>query len=51
VAFLLYKLRKVFPDVVPGTMVTRLRESVLGRAAVYVPTADIQYVTARKEAS
>ena len=45
--FLAYKLRRVFPAL-PAALVERVRDSVLGTAAVYVPTADIRYVGARK---
>lgn len=47
VGFLAYKLRRVFP-VVPPALVDRVQRSALGRASMYVPTADIRYVTARK---
>jgi hypothetical protein len=46
VGFLLYKLGRVFPSV--GPVASRVQRSPLARAVVYVPTADIQYVTARK---
>jgi SAM-dependent methyltransferase len=46
--FLVYKLGRVFPGVVPARLVEQLRDSPLGTAAMYVPTADIRYVVARK---
>jgi 2-polyprenyl-3-methyl-5-hydroxy-6-metoxy-1,4-benzoquinol methylase len=45
--FLAYKLRRVFP-IVPLGLVERVRDSAFGTTAVYVPTADIRYVAARK---
>jgi SAM-dependent methyltransferase len=48
VGFLAYKLRKVFPGLVPASLVARVQKSPLGRASMYVPTADVRYVTARK---
>jgi SAM-dependent methyltransferase len=48
VGFLVYKLRKVFPGMVPATLVARVQRSALGRASMYVPTGDVRYVTARK---
>jgi 2-polyprenyl-3-methyl-5-hydroxy-6-metoxy-1,4-benzoquinol methylase len=46
--FLVYKLRRVFPDVVPAQLVERFRESSAARLSVYVPTLDVRYVAARK---
>jgi 2-polyprenyl-3-methyl-5-hydroxy-6-metoxy-1,4-benzoquinol methylase len=48
VGFLTYKLRRVFPDLVPQRLVSMVQDSLLGRASVYVPTRDIRYITARK---
>jgi len=48
VGFLAYKLRKVFPGLVPAALVARVQRSPLGRASMYVPTADVRYVAARK---
>lgn len=48
VGFLVYKLGRVFPGVIPQGLTRRVQQSPLGRAAMYVPTADIRYVTARK---
>jgi 2-polyprenyl-3-methyl-5-hydroxy-6-metoxy-1,4-benzoquinol methylase len=46
--FLMYKLRRVFPDVVPARLVDRFRASAAAALAVYVPTSDVRYVAARK---
>lgn len=46
--FLTYKLRRVFPDVVPARLVERFRESAAAALSVYVPTLDVRYVAARK---
>ncbi len=48
VGFLVYKLGRVFPGVIPHGLARRVQRSPLGRAAMYVPTADIRYVAARK---
>ena len=45
--FLAYKLRRVFPQV-PASLVSGVQRSPLASAAIYVPTADIRYVAARK---
>lgn len=45
--FLAYKLRRVFPQV-PARWVERVQQSRLSNAAIYVPTADIRYVTAQR---
>lgn len=48
VGFILYKLGRVFGPVVPARLTEQVRNSPVGRAAVYVPTADIRYVAAAK---
>jgi 2-polyprenyl-3-methyl-5-hydroxy-6-metoxy-1,4-benzoquinol methylase len=47
IGFLAYKLRRVFP-VLPEAFVAGVRKSPLGNATMYVPTADVRYVAARK---
>jgi 2-polyprenyl-3-methyl-5-hydroxy-6-metoxy-1,4-benzoquinol methylase len=47
VGFLAYKLRRVFP-VLPEAFVQGVRQSPLGAATLYVPTADVRYVAAKK---
>lgn len=51
VAFLIYKLGRVFPGLVPGGLADRVKRTPLGAASVYVPTLDVRYVTARKPAA
>lgn len=46
--FLAYKLGRVFPGLVPAPLTTLVQRSALGRATLYVPTADIRYVAARR---
>jgi 2-polyprenyl-3-methyl-5-hydroxy-6-metoxy-1,4-benzoquinol methylase len=46
--FLTYKLKRVFPRMVPAWTVRLMRVWPLGRLALYVPTLDIQYAAARK---
>jgi 2-polyprenyl-3-methyl-5-hydroxy-6-metoxy-1,4-benzoquinol methylase len=46
--FLVYKLRRVFPDVVPAKLVDRFGKSAAAALSVYVPTLDVRYVAARK---
>lgn len=48
VGFLIYKLDRVFPGWIPVRIAQRVQESQLGGAALYVPTADVRYVAARK---
>ncbi len=48
VAFLIYKLRRVMPALVPQFVAKGIRKTPLARAMVYVPTGDIQYAVARK---
>ena len=47
-AFLAYKARRVFPEVVPQRLVDWLRTSAIGRVCLYVPTGDVLYMAARK---
>jgi 2-polyprenyl-3-methyl-5-hydroxy-6-metoxy-1,4-benzoquinol methylase len=49
-AFLAYKARRVFPELVPQRLVDGLRHSALGKACLYVPTGDVLYMAARKRA-
>jgi SAM-dependent methyltransferase len=46
--FLSYKLQRVFPDLVPKSLVTLVQSSPLARLPLYVPTQDIRYIAARK---
>jgi len=48
VGFLVYKLQRVFPDIIPRRLSERVQKSAVAAGAVYVPTADVRYVTARK---
>jgi len=48
VGFLVYKLGRVFPGIVPPRLLHGIRQSALGSTPVYVPTSDIRYVAARK---
>jgi 2-polyprenyl-3-methyl-5-hydroxy-6-metoxy-1,4-benzoquinol methylase len=47
VHFLLYKLRRVFPELVSQALVDRLGRSRVGGLCLYAPTGDIQYLGAR----
>jgi 2-polyprenyl-3-methyl-5-hydroxy-6-metoxy-1,4-benzoquinol methylase len=49
--FLAYKARRVFPELVPDRLADALLAGRAGRAVVYVPTADIQYVAAKSVSS
>lgn len=46
--FLVYKLRRVLPALVPEALVNALGKSRVGRLPLYVPTHDIQYIVAQK---
>jgi 2-polyprenyl-3-methyl-5-hydroxy-6-metoxy-1,4-benzoquinol methylase len=46
--FAMYKLGRVFPGLVPARVLGPLQQSAWGAAALYVPTADIRYVAARR---
>ena len=47
--FLAYKLRRVFPELVPAWMVNRIRDGWLGQFSLYVPTQDIRYIISQKK--
>lgn len=46
--FVLYKLKRIFPRLVPQALVDLFRTRILRWIAIYVPSADIQYAVARK---
>jgi len=46
--FLLYKIRRIWPRLVPQGFVDLFRTRRLGRIALYVPSGDVQYAVARK---
>ncbi len=46
--FLVYKLKRIFPNLVPQMLINTLGKSIIGRLSVYVPTHDIQYIVAQK---
>jgi len=46
--FLLYKVKRIFPHLVPQVSVELLRARPFRRLAIYVPSGDIQYAVARK---
>jgi 2-polyprenyl-3-methyl-5-hydroxy-6-metoxy-1,4-benzoquinol methylase len=48
IAFLVHKAGRVFPKLVPRWLGRSVAGSRLGRACVYVPTGDIQYIVCRK---
>ncbi|MHC4677076.1 MAG: class I SAM-dependent methyltransferase [Planctomycetota bacterium] len=48
VGFLVYKVAKVAPVVVPASLLDKIRKSFLSNCVVYVPTGDIQFVAAQK---
>lgn len=45
--FLAYKARRVFPELMPSGLVDALLQGRVGRAVIYVPTGDIQYIAAK----
>jgi 2-polyprenyl-3-methyl-5-hydroxy-6-metoxy-1,4-benzoquinol methylase len=47
-AFLGYKLRRVFPEVLPESWIQRFGQSRFGRWCLYVPTGDVLYVVGQK---
>jgi SAM-dependent methyltransferase len=48
IGFLLYKLRRILPGLVPEVLIRFFQRPSTRRLSVYVPTMDIQYVVARK---
>ena len=48
IGFLLYKVRRIMPNLAPELLIRYFQMPSTERLAVYVPTMDIQYVAARK---
>ncbi|MBR1257955.1 class I SAM-dependent methyltransferase [Bradyrhizobium sp. AUGA SZCCT0240] len=48
VAFLAYKLRRVFPELLPESWIHRFGQSRFSRWCIYVPTRDVLYVVGQK---
>jgi SAM-dependent methyltransferase len=46
--FILYKLKRIFPRLVPGFLPRFFQSKYTRNLGLYVPTGDIQYVAARK---
>ena len=46
--FLLYKLHRVFPEIVSESCVSLVQKKRISRMPLYVPTRDIQYIVVRK---
>lgn len=46
--FIVYKVGRVFPGMVPSGLARVVQDGPLGRVSLYVPTGDIRYVAARK---
>lgn len=42
--FLIYKLHRVFPELVPRRAIEALKDAAISRVPLYVPTGDIMYV-------
>ena len=48
IAFLFYKLKRIFPNFVPPGLIHVFRKDFAVHWSIYVPTADIQYVIIQK---
>lgn len=46
--FLVYKLKRVFPEFIPQKLVDYITRSKMGEKCVYIPTGDIQYAIYKK---
>ena len=47
--FLLYKVKRIFPKLVPSALISLFQKKYLNKASLYVPSGDIQYLAARKD--
>jgi len=47
-AFILYKLKRIFPQLIPECLINIFRAKGFNKLSVYVPTGDIQYIVAIK---
>ncbi len=48
IGFILYKIKRIVPKLMPQFLIDVFGKAVLKNLSIYVPTADIQYVVARK---
>lgn len=46
--FLLYKLKRIFPWMVPKFAIRMFQKGILGKFSLYIPTGDVQYVAIKK---
>lgn len=46
-AFLLYKLKRKFPKILPAKLLSFIQRSALKKICIYVPTCDIMYASAK----
>lgn len=46
--FLAHKLHRVMPEIMPASLQRRIAGSRMGKSCIYVPTGDIQYLTATR---
>lgn len=48
VGFLFYKLKRIFPRLIPGFLIRLFQTQLLRKLSVYVPTGDVQYAIIHK---
>ena len=48
IGFMVYKLKRIFPSLIPESLVKLLRHGRTGKLQIYVPTKDIRYLAAQK---
>lgn len=48
IGFLFYKLNRVFPYLVPQSLVNFIRKRKISRWVIYIPTGDVQYISAQQ---
>jgi SAM-dependent methyltransferase len=46
--FMIYKLRRIFPSMIPESLVKLLQQGRAGMLPIYAPTKDIRYLVAQK---
>jgi 2-polyprenyl-3-methyl-5-hydroxy-6-metoxy-1,4-benzoquinol methylase len=49
VGFILYKIKRIIPWLIPSSLLNWFQKSFLSKWAIYVPTGDIQYLVIQKK--
>lgn len=51
VGFLFYKLKRIFPNLIPVSLINLFQKKYSSKISIFVPTNDIQYIVLKKQKS